>query len=1050
MATKCPKCHTDNPDSSLYCSHCATSLKPSTELSVTKTLEAPIEELTQGTTFAGRYEIIEELGKGGMGRVYKALDREINEKVAVKLLKPEIAEDGQIIERFRNELKIARKVSHKNVCRMHDIGRESSKYYITMECVEGKDLKSLVRETKRIPEKEAIRIAKQVCEGLNEAHRLGVIHRDLKPQNIMIDKEGNAKIMDFGIARSLWAPGVTKAGMMIGTPDYISPEQAEGEEADQRSDIYSLGVILFEMVTGTLPFKGDTALSVALKHKTKIPLDPRQLNPEISDSLNRLILVCMEKERGRRYQTAEALLDDLRNVEEGLPLGTKIRPRRESFVRALARKKLLIPAAVAVLAIAIVIIWQFLPKKGAPATPKIENSIAVISFENQTGDKTYDYLREAIPNLIITNLEQTGEFYVATWERMHDILRQMGKGEVGTVNRDLGFAACQREGIGAIVLGSYIKAGDIFATDVKVLDVESKKLLKSYDSRGNGIDSILATQIDELCRGIAQGMGRKTVEAEQLKVADVTTSSMEAYQYYLKGRDAYEGENFQEFQEAIQNLNQAIEIDPEFASAYLKLGEAYNDIGNGAASNDAIKKASSLSSKVTEKERLYIQAMVEAKFLGEAKDSEKQLGLIQQLAEKYPKDKRAYYYLGRYYQNQLNWDKAIEEFKKGLELDPQFAPFLLRLPYSYLMKKDYLKAIEAFKRLIAVRPYDANAYCSLGDPYYLLGDFEKAIESNKKAWEVQPGFGWAGTGLSYLYALSEDYVEAMRWIDEAIQHAQSAQDKGNALGYKAFYLFWLGCQSKALATLDQALEFLKAAGNEMAIDGNASIRFLFYYHKGELELAKKLSNQLLDIGTEDYLRYYSGYPNYIKGIKLEQVQRLGMIEIKEGRTETAKKWLAEAKPFFIDQTWGEPKVYYLLIYKRINAEVLISEGRYDDSIAILNSLPVKQPPFPYQGIELVSYNLEFLQDALARAYQLKGDIDRAISEYERLIVVDPKRKERYLVHPTYHYRLGILYEQKGQKNKAVKEYRKFLQLWKDADPDWPELEDAKKRLAGLT
>jgi serine/threonine protein kinase len=285
VAVSCPKCHSDNPETATFCADCGTQLAFPKDVSVTKTLETPVDELSPGSILAGRYKILEELGRGGMGRVYEALDREINENVAIKLLKTEIARDEKIIERFRNELKVARSISHKHVCRMYDIGREDEKYFITMEYVSGEDLKSLIKEKGRLPESEALRIATQICEGLAGAHELGIVHRDLKPQNIMLDKEGRAKIMDFGIARSVEAPGVTEAGMIIGTPDYISPEQAEGETADQRSDIYSFGVILYEMVTGDVPFKGDTALSVALKHKSQLPLHPKKLNPEVSDDL---------------------------------------------------------------------------------------------------------------------------------------------------------------------------------------------------------------------------------------------------------------------------------------------------------------------------------------------------------------------------------------------------------------------------------------------------------------------------------------------------------------------------------------------------------------------------------------------------------------------------------------------------------------------------------------------------------------------------------------------------------------------------------------------
>jgi serine/threonine protein kinase len=232
----------------------------------TETLEVPIKEFASGATFAGRYQVIEELGKGGMGRVYKVFDADIKEKVALKLLKPEIASDRETIERFSNELRLARKISHRNVCRMYDLAKAEGAHFITMEYVHGEDLKSMPQMMGQLSPGQVVSIGKQVCDGLAEAHSLGVVHRDVKPQNIMIDKIGNAKIMDFGIARSIREKGITGPSVLIGTPEYMSPEQAEAKEVDQRSDIYSLGIILYEMATGRVPFEGETALSIALKH----------------------------------------------------------------------------------------------------------------------------------------------------------------------------------------------------------------------------------------------------------------------------------------------------------------------------------------------------------------------------------------------------------------------------------------------------------------------------------------------------------------------------------------------------------------------------------------------------------------------------------------------------------------------------------------------------------------------------------------------------------------------------------------------------------------
>jgi len=399
---KCSKCNFENPSDTRFCGSCGVQLPSSKEIpfSQTRTLQESIRELTIGSTFAGRYQIIEELGRGGMGKLYKALDKEIEEKVALKLLKPEIAADEGMIERFRNELKFARKVTHKNVCRMYDISKEDVTYYITMEYVPGEDLKISMRRMGLLSTGKAIFIAKQLCEGLAEAHRLGVVHRDLKPHNIMIDREGNAHILDFGIARLLKTKGITETGMMIGTPEYMSPEQAEGKEADQRSDIYSLGIILYEMVAGRVPFKGDTALSIALKHKIETPKDPREINDQIPEDLSHVILKCMEKDKEKRYQKAEELLSELSNIEKGIPTTDRVLPERKpmtsrEITAQFKLKKLFIPALfiIAILIVG-VIIWKFILQpelSGISSTPSVPAKIEeyFIAGNKYWQDKNY-------------------------------------------------------------------------------------------------------------------------------------------------------------------------------------------------------------------------------------------------------------------------------------------------------------------------------------------------------------------------------------------------------------------------------------------------------------------------------------------------------------------------------------------------------------------------------------------------------------------------------------------------------------------------------------
>jgi len=1044
MTIKCPKCNSENPDTQQFCGECGTQVVSSEEIpaSPTKTLETPTEELTTGSTFAGRYQIIEELGKGGMGKVYKVHDTEINEKVALKLLKPDIAADKKTIERFRNELKFARKIRHKNVCQMYDLNKEEGTHYITMEYIRGEDLKRLIRKMGSLSPGQTISIAKQVCEGLAEAHKLGVVHRDLKPQNVMVDEEGNARIMDFGIARSIKEKGITGAGVMIGTPEYMSPEQVEGKEVDQRSDFYSLGTILYEMVTGRVPFEGDTPFTIGIKHKSEEPKDPRELNAQIPEELSRVILRCMEKDKEKRYQSAGEVRSELENIEKGIPTTERVIPKRKPITSkeitvTFGVKKLLIPAlVVAGLITAVVIILQLLPKKESVIAPIIENSIAVISFENQTGDNAFDYLQKAIPNLLITSLEQTGDLYVVTWERMRDILEQIGEKEMETISRDSGFKLCRKEGVKAIVLGSFIKAGDMFATDVKVLDVKTKKLLKSSSSKGDGVSSILKTQIDELSREISQGIGitRQKGKAEQLQVADVTTGSIEAYNNYLKGREA-----FRKFydEEAIQYLEKAVELDPTFFKAYSTLFWTYHSLGDIKARNEAMEKAKTFSHKATEKGKLYLE-YANARIM--EPNREKRFSVLQQLEKKFPKEKDVRHNLALYYQSR-DPDKAIEEYNKALELDPNYGMTLNQLGYVYMRIRNYEKAVEYFKRYVSVSPGEANPLDSLAEAYFRMGRLDEAIAKYKEALEIKPDFLISSHSIHYIYALKEDYTESMKLVDKYIDIAQATGLKREGYLLRGFYHYWLGSLEKSLICLQRSEDLAESVGDEF---GKAFVNYLkvwIYYDRKEYELSRKYNEGWVD----DFIKGYPGLKLYYEAL---YSLIIGLIDLEEGRISSAKARLADVKPVLPELTQFQ-KEWITIYYNFLQAKVFLKEDSPEKAIKVLEKAsPSPIPSIPYSE-QVIYYNLPFLKDVLALAYQQKGDLDKAIAEYERLITFNPESDERRLIHPKYHYRLAKLYEEKGWKGKAIERYEKFLELWKDADPGIAEVEDAKKRLAEL-
>jgi serine/threonine protein kinase/tetratricopeptide (TPR) repeat protein len=1035
MATQCPKCNTENPSDSKYCKECATPLPSAEDVqpSFTKTLLTPVKDLAQGTLFAGRYEIIEELGKGGMGKVYKALDNEIHVEVAIKLLKPEIAADEKIIERFRNELKIAREIAHKNVCKVFHFGKEDQSPYITMEYVYGEDLKNLIKKKGKLPKEEALSIAKQVCLGLVEAHELGVVHRDLKPQNIMIDASGNAKIMDFGIARSVEAEGVTEVGMIIGTPDYISPEQAEGEEADQRSDIYSFGVILYEMLTGTVPFKGDTAFSVALKHKSQLPYDPRKINPDVSDDLSRLILICMEKERERRYQTTEELLVDLQNIEEGLPLGTKIKPRRATFTQTLLRKKLFIPALVVVFTIIAIIIWQWILKSTKPSLPTSDRpSVAIMYFKNNTGDQNLDFLSKTLPALMTIDLIQSKHLYVLPNDRLIQIMNRLELKEIGDYSRDVLEKVADWGVVEHIIQGGYFKAGDDFRISLQIQKTGSWEIIGGETLSGQ-LD-LHTRMVDELTPKIKSYFNLTAQEISgdiDFDIGKITTELPEAFAYFNEGIKHF-GKS--DWTATIESFRKALEIDPQFAMAHSFLGWTYSFRGRYTEAREHIEKALGATERLTDKERFFVEAiyygLLEQKY-GKAEES------LKKILELYPEDWLANYMLGYLYLGLEEWEKARDLFLENKRNRLDFTMNYQKLAIAYKYGGLYDEAIEVCE--YALENFSDTSYIryELAHAYLCKGRLETALEVVNEAQSLHPRDSAFYGALIWLKGNILMCMEDWPKAEQEFQRLISESLRG---GLNSFFGFdRLGHMFKTQGKLKECIEMFKKGIEgtkikkyftwEMSFNKNLAYTYL---ESGNLAEALKASEKRMRLAMK-----FQNQPDF-------RTQFLkGYVWVRMGAIKEAQNAADELK-VMVDNGLDKKiiRYYYLLM-----GMIEFKKNNYKDAESY-QTLALSLLPFQ------VPYSTGFVDhaifhNAIAMTYHKSGELDKAQIQYEKIISLTEGRLNFGIIYAKSYYMLGKIFEQKGWKGKASENYEKFLDLWKDADPGIAEVKDVRRRLAGL-
>ncbi|MEJ2616362.1 MAG: FlgO family outer membrane protein, partial [Ignavibacteriaceae bacterium] len=630
------------------------------------------------------YVIAEKLGEGGMGVVYKAHDTSLDRNVALKFLPYYLTSSPNEKERFYHEARAAAALMHPNITVVHEIGEHENQVYISMEYVEGKTLKQIIEH-----DGESLKITKvldfaiQICEGLTAAHEKGVVHRDIKSDNIMVTSKGQVKIMDFGLAKISGATKLTQSGSTVGTAAYMSPEQAKGEDVDHRSDIFSFGVVLYEMLTTHLPFKGEyqSALLYSILNDDPQPL-ARYIDNVPQESIT------------------------TQNTESKDITKQKI-------------LKLLIP--VSVLILLAVIILYFNPfefrvtQKTSSETPG--KSLAVMYFENIPDPADKDHTGEMLTNLLITSLSQLKGLEVISHERLLDIQKQLGHTESKVLSPSLANEVASHAGVGTMLIGSILQKNPDLAVTTRLIEVKSGKIISSQQ-----VTSFPTDKIFSLVDSITYLLKDQFATPEVIKpVADVTTQSTEAYRAYVEGLDLMTKLFFEDAKGAFKR---AVELDPGFAMAYYYMALMKMFTGDDRyATYQTFRKAAELADNVSERDRLLILAM-NYRYMGKTADEEETLI---RLVKKYPHEIFPYSYLIYLYNTDLfKPEKAQEVCLDGLKFNPTAKEIWNHLAYSYIYLNRKYEALNAVYNYIKLSPAEPNPYDTKGDVYAWFGDYDSS------------------------------------------------------------------------------------------------------------------------------------------------------------------------------------------------------------------------------------------------------------------------------------------------------------------------------------
>jgi serine/threonine protein kinase/tetratricopeptide (TPR) repeat protein len=968
------------------------------------------------------YEIIEKLGEGGMGVVYKARDTRLDRIVALKFLPERQTSDEDAKARFIHEAKAASALDHPNICTVHDIEETEGHTFISMSYVDGPSLKDLAKGA-GVPIPKIINMVVQAAEGLGAAHKKGIVHRDVKSDNIMVTGDDHVRVMDFGLAKLKGASGLTKDGRTIGTAHYMSPEQAKGEKVDHRSDIFSLGVVLYELVTGRLPFAGeyDSAVTYSILHENPAPISEQR--SDVPAELESITAKALEKNPADRYQSMDELIADLANLREGRTseiragkLTRPFKPAAASEPPRRSRLRVLIPVVVVLViaAIAVSIGPKLFREEPVEAS---ENILAVMYFDNFVDPADTGRLGEIITNLVITDLSESRFVKVVSSQRLYDILRLLGKEGAKRIDKDVATQVARKARAKWTLSGTILQTEPAVMVTAELVEVGTGHILGTQEIRGEENEEIFSV-VDKLTAQVKEDLPlpeAASVEPD-VPVAEVATSSPEAYRLYLEGVD-YSLKTYH--QEAEDRFARAIAADSTFAMAYFRLGVSMFTRGDPEG-RLLLDKAVRYSNGVARRDQ-YIIKGYQALLTG---DTDRGIRNLRRLVEDYPDEKEAYYYLGSVYWGQ-NKDPAevIALLERAVEIDPQYKDPYNMLAYAYEAAGDFERSIWAINKYISLAPDEANPYDTRGELLAYAGKVDAAIESYEKALEIKPDFTPSLVALGNLFMLKGDYAKARSYYSGLASGGDpSTRSQGRTL--VALIPLYRGRLERALEMLDDAIAAdMRDGGEGMHTIYKHGLKAAAYKEKGDIdsavsetEIAMEMMGRFMP-GLEAKLR---GYYGFILALK-------GELSKAEEAAEELRKYIETHETETMDEYWW------------LKGEIERERGDLEKAIEYLEKASGLRVPYDLT----VPYGLASIYLEAGRLGDAVPVLERTVSRYGTQMAMSPIQAAKL------HYLLGKAYEGSGWNEKAISQYEEFLEIWKDADPGLEDPEDARQRLARL-